>query len=120
MATVEKRKFPRLRLNVNVQYEVLKVPPHKAEETGSKNISAGGICLVIPKKVDIDNLLRLKLSLPGEVSYIIVKGRVVWVEEFSITHTSYYKAYDCGIEFVDISPQDQENISRYLIGPVKQ
>jgi len=70
---------------------------------------------VVLEKVNIGTLLKLKLSLSGEVRFIIVKGNVVWVEEFSVTHTSDYKAYDCGIEFVDVGPQDQKNISRYLI-----
>jgi c-di-GMP-binding flagellar brake protein YcgR len=120
MTIVEKRKFPRLPLNVNVQYEILKVSALRAEETGSKNISAGGICLVVPKKVNIGDLLRLRLSLPGEVNFIMVKGKVIWVEEFSVTPASYHKAYDCGIEFVDVSAEDQKNISRCLIAPLKQ
>jgi c-di-GMP-binding flagellar brake protein YcgR len=120
MTIVERRKFPRLRLNVNVQYEILKVSALRTEETGSKNISAGGISLVVPKKVNIGDLLRLKLSLPGEVSFIVIKGKVIWVEEFSVTPASIYKAYDCGIEFVDVSAEDQKSISRYLTVHVKQ
>ena len=117
---MERRRFPRLPLKVNVKYDVLKGLPLRAKETQSKNISIGGICLVVPEKINIGTLLRLKLSLKGETSYITVKGKVVWVEEFSVDSTSDYKAYDCGIEFVDISPQEQESISRYLITPSKQ
>jgi len=117
MTIVEKRKFPRLPFNVKVKYEVLKVSPLRVEENLSKNVSAGGICLVVSEKIDIGALLRLKLSLKGEVNFNIVKGKVVWVEEFSVND---YKAYDCGIEFVDVGPEDQENISRYLIAPLNQ
>ena len=116
MTIVEKRKFPRLQLNVKVKYEVLKGSPLRAEENLSKNVSAGGIRLMVSEKIDIGALLRLKLSLHGEVNFIIVKGTVVWTEEFSVNE---YKAYDCGIEFVDVSPLNQENISRYLIAPLK-
>ena len=117
MTILEKRKFPRLPLTVKVKYEVLKVSPLREEENQSKNVSAGGICLVLREKINIGALLRLKLSLQGEVNFIIVKGKVVWVEEFSVND---YKAYDCGIEFVDVGPQNQEDISRYLIAPLKQ
>jgi c-di-GMP-binding flagellar brake protein YcgR len=97
----------------------LKGSPRWAGETRSKNVSAGGICLTIPEKIDIDAVLRLKLSLQGEDDFFIVTGKVVWVQGFSITqtifnHTSHYKDYDCGIEFVDVDPQDQKKISRYL------
>jgi len=72
---------------------------------------------VVSEKINIGALLRLKLSLKGEVNFIIVKGKVIWAEEFSVND---YKAYDCGIEFVDVDPQDQRNISLYLIAPLKQ
>jgi c-di-GMP-binding flagellar brake protein YcgR len=120
MTMVEKRKFPRLPLSVNVSCEVLDGSALSAEEAMAKNISAEGICLVVLEKIDNGNFLELKLSLAGEVSFMTVKGRVVWVEEFTVSHASDYKAYDCGIEFVDVSPQDQESISRYLINPLRQ
>ncbi len=97
MTIVEKRKFTRLPLNVKVEYEVLKGSPLRAEENRSKNVSTGGICLVVPEKINIGALLRLKLSLQDEVNFNIVEGKVVWVDEFSVND---YKAYDCGIEFV--------------------
>lgn len=97
MTIVEKRKFTRLPLNVKVKYEVLKGSPLRAEENLAKNVSAGGICLVVSEKINIGDLLRLKLSLQDEVNFNIVEGKVVWVEEFSVND---YKAYNCGIEFV--------------------
>ena len=108
MTILEKRKFPRLPLTVKVKYEVLKVSPLRAEETQSKDVSAGGICLVVREKINIGALLRLKLSLHGEVNFIIVKGTVVWAEEFSVND---YKAYDCGIEFIDVDPQDKKTLA---------
>jgi c-di-GMP-binding flagellar brake protein YcgR len=114
MTIVEKRKFSRIPLNVKVKYDVLKGSTQRTGETRSKNVSAGGICLTVPEKIDIGALLRLKLSLQGEDDFITVKGKVVWVEEFSINHMSDQKAYDCGIEFVDVDPQVQKDISRYL------
>ena len=114
MTIVEKRKFSRIPLNVKVRYDVLKGSPHRTEETRSKNISAGGICLAISEKIDTGALLRLKLFLQGEDDFVIVTGEVVWVEEFSINDTADYKAYDCGIEFFDFNDLDQEKIIRYL------
>jgi len=111
------RKLPRIPLNVKVKYEVLKVSPPRPEGNRSKNVSVGAICLVVPEKINIGALLRLKLSLYDEIDFITVKGKVVWAEEFSVND---YKAYDCVIEFVDVDPQDQEKISRYLITPLKQ
>lgn len=117
MTVVERRKFTRVPLNVKVQHEVFKVSTPRPEESQSKNVSVGGIRLVISEKVNVGNRLRLKFSLPGETSSITVNGKIVWVEEFSVTQTPDYKAYDCGIELIDLGPEDKENISRYLIAP---
>ena len=108
MTMMDKRKFQRLPLNVNVKCELLHASTRMAEEIRAKNISAGGICLVVLEKVNIGSLLTLKLTLPHEIRSIIVKGKVVWVEEFSVND---YKAYDCGIEFIDVDPQDKKTLA---------
>ncbi len=120
MTIVERRKFPRFSLAVKVQYQILESSYPREKEAQSKNISAGGIRLAVPEKVNIGDLLRLKLSLPGEASAITVRGKVIWVEEFSVSSVLDDKAYDCGIEFVDISAEDQEHISRYVTFSLKQ
>jgi len=119
MTGVERRKFKRVPLNVKVQYEVLKVSTPRPEESQSKDFSVGGIRLVISEKVNLGSILRLKFSLPGGISSMTVKGKIVWVGEFSVTQTPVYKAYDCGIELLDLSHEDKENISRYLITPLR-
>ena len=117
MTVVERRKFSRIPLNVKVKYDVLKGSPHRAGEARSKNLSAGGICLAIPEKIDIGALLRLKLFLRNDDDYITVIGKVIWFEEFHINNTSGDKAYDCGIEFVSIEPQDQKKVAATLYPP---
>jgi c-di-GMP-binding flagellar brake protein YcgR len=108
MTVVERRKFSRIPFNVKVKYDVLKGSSYRAGEARSKNVSAGGICLTIPEKIDIGALLRLKLFIRNDDDFITVIGKVIWFEEFSISHTSDDKAYDCGIEFISIDPQDQK------------
>jgi len=110
MTVAERRKFSRIPFNVKVKYDVLKGSPYKTGEARSKNVSAGGICLAIPEKIDIGALLRLKLYIRNDEDFITVIGRVVWFEEFSISHKSDDKAYDCGIEFISIDPQDQKKL----------
>jgi len=120
MTIVEKRKFPRLPYNISVKIDVLIASAYKVEETRTKNTSAGGICIVILQKVKIGTLVRLRFSLPGETKFVAVRGRVVWVEEFSVSHELPHKAYDCGVEFLDITLQDQEKINHYITARIKQ
>jgi c-di-GMP-binding flagellar brake protein YcgR len=120
MTIVEKRKFPRLPYNISVKIDVLIAYTSKVEETQAKNTSVGGICIVIVEKVKIGALVRLRFSLPGETKFIAVRGKVVWIEEFSVSHASPHKAYDCGVEFLDITPQDQEKLNHYITARIKK
>ena len=120
MIKVEKRKYPRLPFNISVKIDVLIGSASKVEETQAKNSSAGGICIVSLQKVKIGTLLRLRFSLPGETKFIAVRGKVIWVEEFSVSHASPHKVYDCGVEFLDITPQDQEKLNHYITARIKQ
>jgi c-di-GMP-binding flagellar brake protein YcgR len=116
MSEVERRKYPRFPFNVNVKYEVLNPPTLTVAEAMAKNISFGGISLVVHEKFNIGTLLKLKLSRPGEdKTLFILKGKVIWIEEFS--SASSIEFYDCGIEFIDVILEDQKNIISYLTSP---
>lgn len=67
------------------------------------------------EKVKIETSLKLEIFLPNEDKPIIAKGKVAWVEKLTIISTESYISYDCGVEFVDISPQDIESINRHIM-----
>ena len=70
---------------------------------------------MILEKLKIGTLLKFEFSLPDADKPIIAKGKIVWVEELHIISTETRVSYDCGIEFVDISPQDQESINHHVM-----
>jgi hypothetical protein len=112
MSILDKRKVARFPFNVNVKYKKLNTSTTKNEEARVKNLSVGGICLLVNKKPDVGSLLKLTFSRPGDNGSFIVKGRVVWARE-----SSDEKACDCGIAFVDA--EDQRSIVDYLTAPSK-
>lgn len=67
------------------------------------------------EKVETNTLLKLEFSLPGENKPIAAKGKVVWIEKLTIISAETHTAFDCGVEFVDISLQDIENINRHTM-----
>jgi len=115
MTNTEKREFPRLSFNVELKYKALNSPSPNPQKAVHKNISAGGLCIMILEEVKIGTLLNLEIFLPNEDRPIIAKGKVVWVEELTISSTENYVSYDCGVEFVDMSPQDIESINRLKV-----
>jgi c-di-GMP-binding flagellar brake protein YcgR len=115
MKKANTRKYQRLSFDVEFKHWVLSAPSPKSKEIRGKNISAGGLCMVILEKLKIGTLLKLEFSLPEADKPVIAKGKVVWVEEPNIYSTVTHVSHDCGIEFVDISPQDRENISNHVM-----
>jgi c-di-GMP-binding flagellar brake protein YcgR len=108
----ERRKFVRLDLNTMVEWEKL----DSAEPSGefvSKNISSGGICLIVNDTINIGDKLKLKISLPT-LKKINSNGKVVWVEDFEIVGERREKRYEAGIEFFGISDEDREEINKFV------
>ncbi len=98
----EKRKFVRLdtdKLGISLKKE------DASEDIGdAKNISGGGVCLLLDeKKISVGDVLSIQLNLPNE-KIITTKGRVVWISEFEIVGGKSEKKFEAGIEFLSISP----------------
>ena len=109
----EKRRFPRLNYNVEVEWK--KVDRSKGgtlEANVTKNISEGGICLMVDDSVRPQDMLELKIMLPTQAT-ISVKGAVRWVESFGIAGEKSQPRHEAGIEFVEIDDQDREKMKKF-------
>jgi len=113
----EKRKFARLNTSVDVQYSVLEKKPKKELKTKTKDISAGGICIIANEQLEVENLLGISIYLAGESMPITAKGRVVWTKSFQMGKQNQH--YDVGVEFVDISSEDRKKIDQYVFSLLK-
>ena len=109
----EKRKFPRLPLNVGIKYEIGEPAPSSIKATKTRNISEGGICIIALEKLPVGSTLDLDFFLPDDKKIIKAKGKVAWVNEFSVGNDAN-KAYDLGIEFVQINKSDTQKINKYV------
>ncbi|MFH1691453.1 MAG: PilZ domain-containing protein [Candidatus Omnitrophota bacterium] len=109
----EKRRYPRLDINVNINWK--KVVENTASDTVvrgvSKNISEGGICLIVYERLNIGDVVVLDIELPvGKV--IKSRGKVAWVKDFEIIGRE--KGYDVGVELIDISQQDRDILRNFV------
>jgi len=112
----EKREFVRLDLNVKVDWKRIGATSEPTAEftNETKNISAGGLCLVVNEKLEAGEELQIGMELPsGEI--IDVKGRVVWVSEYEIFGREQEKIYDVGIQFMNISKKERKEINEFVL-----
>ncbi len=85
----DKRKSPRVDLDANVRYQIL---GHSSKEVISQNITAGGMCLLLDRKISPRMILELEFKLPGNSEELInAYAEVIWQ---SNSHT--------GIKFISL------------------
>jgi uncharacterized protein (TIGR02266 family) len=96
------RAFPRLELNVYVDYtgsEVLLF--HKVQ-----NISLGGICIQSASVEDVGTVVELVLNFPDLDASLAVQGEVVWANREA--------PMDMGIRYVDLDNERRDTLRKYL------
>jgi c-di-GMP-binding flagellar brake protein YcgR len=109
----ERRKYVRLKACVAVKYTVVGKPG--TVTVSSKNISAGGLCLLVKEELAKDTPLQLEFKLPDLNNSIGALGRVVWQRRFESKGGKTQVYFETGIEFTGISDFDRFNINRYVI-----
>ena len=109
----ERRKYVRLETSVEVKYTVIGKPG--TVNVFSKNISAGGLCLIVKEGLDVNTPLQLELRIPDLKDPIRALGRIVWQKSFEDAEGQPQVGFNTGIEFTGISDFDRFNINRYVI-----
>ena len=107
----ERRKFPRLNVDLPVEYEPLEsfLPGGRAV-----NVSEGGLLIYFPERMETGQRLNVKLFFVSgkALSTIEAVVDVVWVEIGSDTGWTDYRT---GVKFIDISPDDLAKLKQFLI-----
>lgn len=111
----EKREFARLDLNVKVDWKKISetYEPKQEYSDKTKNISAGGLCLVVYEKLNVGEKLQIEMELPSK-KVINAEGKVVWISEYEILGREEEKIYDIGVEFMKISKEEREEINKFV------
>lgn len=74
----ERRRFGRKELNTEVKYTVL-FPASK--KSIAKNISEGGLCLLLNEQLKKGSILQVEFDLPGEyIAHVEAVVKVMWQE----------------------------------------
>ena len=104
---IEKREFPRLKANLEVQYRILEsLSPHQI--TTTEDICEKGIRINLPGYIEPKTHLELTINIPDEPEPIKVIGRVVWVKK-----ALDKKSFATGIHLVHIEEKDKEKFYKY-------
>lgn len=118
LASAEKRKFPRLKVEVDVEFRTIEdldetkttTINRNFETRKTKDISPMGVCIESGRYIEPGSILELKFKFPGQTSHGI--GRVIWSRDLSGDGD-----FCCGLEFLAVAhgkiDQFANNIAQY-------
>ena len=104
----ERRKFVRLHSRLNVNYKVVYLPENI--RSLSKDVSGGGVRIETEDPLAQGTLLQIEVKFPDKPKLIRFTGEVMWSQLLKRVTLDGPPAFDTGLQFVKIDPEDQEYI----------
>ncbi len=96
-----------------VEYCRVENDQSKKVQAFTENISTTGICILINEEVKVGSFLFVTIYLLDGSATIETKGEVVWARPSTFLDVKDSKHYDVGINFAEITIEDQDRLSRY-------
>jgi c-di-GMP-binding flagellar brake protein YcgR len=110
----ERRRTVRLEIPLSVKYTAL--PPHNHNSNSiTRNISKGGIQMLIYEKLNVGDVISLKLNLDSQSQPISGRGEIAWLKDASPEAGATEKrSFIAGIKFIDLKPKDEERLNSFI------
>jgi len=106
----------RITADIPVKYS-LSHNPDTLKATKAKNISTGGICLILNEKIPQGTLLHLEIEFKDSYEPVLAEATVVWLrEDANIVDPSSIRYFTNGLEFVKISDKDKQRLTGFING----
>ncbi len=111
---MDNRIFERIDGSFNVKYSRLLPEDSKEFVADSKNLSGGGIRILLNERFNKGDIIRIKISAPS-IPKVEARcfGRIAWIWEAD------NKPYDAGIEFINQDLLQVGRLYSYLEGQKK-
>ena len=111
---INRRKFPRVNYPCLVVIRNDGTLGNDVILTHTENVGIGGVCVTLKKNVRLFSPVELELDLLDLGNHIKCNGKVVWNIQRRIDAAKKPLFYDVGIEFEDITPEDQERLVKVV------
>lgn len=116
MVNLERRKYPRVAVDLPVEYHRM---DSSVGQTGrTQNASEGGLLLYLPEQMVIGQELMMKLFFTSgaELNAIEMLAQVVWTD---IHLGQGWGDYRAGVKLIDISSENLEKLKNLIRGLLK-
>ena len=107
----DRRKFKRLRYGVKVEISYYRKKPGDTDvirKLKTKDISAGGIRVVLKDELEQGSLVSVRLVIPDTSKEVTCFAQVAWVA------TETAEGFETGFAFMDISNKEMTTIQGFI------
>ncbi|MBI2870938.1 MAG: HEAT repeat domain-containing protein [Candidatus Omnitrophica bacterium] len=109
----ERRRHARLKTNLAIAYRVDGEGPAPIQKSRTKNISKGGLCLVMSEKLTRDTRIKLDIEIPGGGQPYQALGLVRRCRERESQDGK--RLFEIGIRFLDLAEDDWKKILGHVL-----
>lgn len=107
---VERRRYPRLEIELALQYREIGDFERLPQESVARNISEGGISFRVDRFLPLGNRLITSLSLEPHSEILKTVVKIVWIQK-----DPHADSYDIGCQFINISEEGRRRLQRFLM-----
>jgi c-di-GMP-binding flagellar brake protein YcgR len=112
MSYIEKRIDYRAEIDEQAKYKILsdseKGLSFGYESAKTKNVSKGGLCLVMPHKLESGSVIRVEIPFEGDERVVKAFCEVQWC-----TQSDENSKYEVGLSFIALKEDDVSFITEY-------
>jgi hypothetical protein len=114
MESVEKRKFPRVSMELPLEYQVLDAP--YAHGGLVANASETGLMILSVKSIPVGTKLNIAVMFPKgfQLSNFKVSAEIIWKEVYL---KEDWHGYKYGLKFIGLFDEDQWKLKNLLMDP---
>lgn len=105
----ERRQFVRVNMTMSVQYRGIRQASDSIINTISRDISTGGIRLLVNEFISVFTRLVLEIAVPSTPKPVKAVSKVAWIQK-----RPYGEQYEVGVEFMDMPEEDRRDIFDFV------
>jgi hypothetical protein len=105
----EKRKVPRLKMAIPVEYKMLRGSPEKKIGSLTSDLGAGGVRFITNEFLALTARLVLDIALPIPERSVSAVSKIAWIKKLPVGDK-----YEVGNQFLEMAKDDKDRLSNYL------
>ena len=106
----ERRRQFRINTTMSVQYRGIKQADDSVVTAISRDISTGGVRLLVNEFISVFTRLVLDIAVPSTPKPVRAVSKVAWIRK-----RPYGEQYEVGAQFMDISKEDKKDVSDFVV-----